>query len=152
MGAGVAPGQGDDGAASRFRGAKGKPKAHDRLPFALDPASPEADPSAPNRDHVGIHLQKQNGLSYVGASAAQGRIRPAQLLAAAELADRYGSGSLRTTTTQNLVIVNVPASEARQVAAELGEEGLCTVAVGTVIADRPPHRSVRAESPHTAPA
>jgi hypothetical protein len=25
------------------------------------------------------------------------------------------------------------------------------VAVGTVIADRPPHRSVRAELPHTAP-
>jgi hypothetical protein len=26
-----------------------------------------------------------------------------------------------------------------------------SVAVGTVIADRPPHRSVRAELPHTAP-
>jgi len=26
------------------------------------------------------------------------------------------------------------------------------VAVGTAIADRPPHRSVRAELPHTAPA
>ncbi len=26
-----------------------------------------------------------------------------------------------------------------------------TIAVGTVIADRPPHRSVRAELPHTAP-
>jgi hypothetical protein len=29
--------------------------------------------------------------------------------------------------------------------------GIISVAVGTVIAGRPPHRSVRAELPHTAP-
>jgi hypothetical protein len=29
--------------------------------------------------------------------------------------------------------------------------GVTSVAVGTVIAGRPPHRSVRAELPHTAP-
>ena len=31
-------------------------------------------------------------------------------------------------------------------------QGDVSVAVGTAIADRPPHRSVRAELPHTAPA
>ena len=99
---------------------------HDRLPFRLDPAAPEPEPAAPYRDHVGIHLQKQPGLCYVGAAVSRGRISPAQVRAAADLAEREGSGALRTTTTQNLVIVDVPTLQARRVAAELAEHGLST--------------------------
>ncbi|MGH9453759.1 MAG: nitrite/sulfite reductase [Terriglobia bacterium] len=97
-----------------------------RLGFGLDPAVPERAPEDAYRDHVGIHTQKQSGLSYVGASVLRGRITPAQMRRAADLAQAYGSGELRTTGMQNLLLVNVPQSKAGLVAAELGAVGLRT--------------------------
>jgi sulfite reductase (ferredoxin) len=79
-----------------------------RLPFRLDPAAAEDVPVDVVRDHVGVHRQRQGDLYYVGASVLRGRLSGDQLAAAAELAERYGSGELRTTVMQNLLFVNVP--------------------------------------------
>jgi len=80
-----------------------------KLGYKLDPAAPELPPDDVFRDHVGVHPQKQPGLFYVGASVLRGRVTPQQLQTACDLAERYGSGDLRTTNTQNLaVIVNIP--------------------------------------------
>ncbi len=95
-----------------------------RLGFRLDPAAPEHVPADVFRDHVGVHAQKQPGLFYVGAAVLRGRITPEQMLAAADLAERYGNGELRTTNTQNLVIVNVPQAQTSAVALGLGAAGL----------------------------
>jgi sulfite reductase (ferredoxin) len=95
-----------------------------RIGFTLDPAEPEEIPSDVHRDHVGIHAQKQLGLSYVGASVLSGRITPSQLHLAADLADGYGDGHVRNTVMQNLVIVNIPDRHAARVGAELGAAGL----------------------------
>jgi sulfite reductase (ferredoxin) len=92
---------------------------HKQIGFALDPSEPEDMPADVYRDHVGIHAQKQDGLAYVGASVLRGRITPQQLRVAAELAERYADGHIRTTTMQNLLIVNVPQSDAAKVAREL---------------------------------
>jgi sulfite reductase (ferredoxin) len=86
-----------------------------RLGWKLDPAVPEEPPQDIYRDHTGVHPQKQPGLFYVGAAVLRGRITPEQMRAAAELADRYGNGELRTTNTQNLVIVNVPLFSVEEV-------------------------------------
>jgi sulfite reductase (ferredoxin) len=108
----------------------------ERLGFALDPAEPEELPSDIHRDHVGIHAQKQPGLSYVGANVLRGRITPEQLRTAANLSDRYADGHLRNTIMQNLLIVNVPNEQAPRVAGELTSVGLpvraSTFARGTV--------------------
>ena len=96
----------------------------ERISFTLDPAEPEEVPSDVHRDHVGIHAQKQLGLSYVGANVLSGRITPEQLRLAANLSDRYGDGHVRNTVMQNLVIVNVPDQQAARVAAELTAGGL----------------------------
>ena len=96
----------------------------DRLGFALDPAEPEEHPSDIHRDHVGIHAQKQPGLSYVGANVLRGRITPEQLRTAANLSDRYADGHLRNTIMQNLLIVNVPNEQAPRVAEKLTAVGL----------------------------
>ncbi len=95
-----------------------------RLGFSLDPAEPEQIPADIHRDHVGVHAQKQPGLSYIGASVLRGRITPQQLQAAATLADRYADGHLRTTTMQNLLIANVRSESAGHVADELTAAGL----------------------------
>lgn len=95
-----------------------------RIGFRLDAAVPEEVPDDVLRDHAGIHPQRQAGLNYVGASVLRGRLTGEQLEAAAELAERFGSGSLRATVSQNLVIVNVPRAKSGELARELGQIGL----------------------------
>jgi sulfite reductase (ferredoxin) len=99
-----------------------------KLGYQLNPAVPEIAPDDVFRDHVGVHPQKQQGLFYVGAAVQRGRITPQQLQAAADLAERYGNGELRTTNTQNLVIVNVPRGKTAAVVLGLETAGLLVAA------------------------
>jgi sulfite reductase (ferredoxin) len=99
-----------------------------RLPFALEPAAPEQPPEDVYRDHVGIHPQKQPGYVYVGAAVLRGRIFADQMRAAANAAECFVSGELRTTIMQNLLVANVPERHAEAVARELNEAGLRTEA------------------------
>jgi sulfite reductase (ferredoxin) len=89
--------------AARFRA-----EIERRLGAPLPPAVPETPPEDVYRDHVGVHPQKQPGLFSAGVSIARGRITPAEMRAAAALAERHGSGALRTTHMQNLVVLDVP--------------------------------------------
>jgi sulfite reductase (ferredoxin) len=95
-----------------------------RLDYKLDPAAPETVPDDVLRDHVGIHPQKQPGLSYVGASVLRGRLTGGQLHAAADLAERYGSGHLRTTVGQNFLFIDIPTPRAGELAQELAKHGI----------------------------
>jgi len=94
-----------------------------RLGYKLDPGVAVTPPADEFRDHIGIHAQKQPGLSYVGASVLRGRLTGDQLVAIADLAARFG-GELRTTVMQNLIFVNIPTERALELARELGEIGL----------------------------
>jgi sulfite reductase (ferredoxin) len=95
-----------------------------RLPFTLLPGVPEQVPSDVFRDHAGIHSQRQQGLSYVGASVLRGRLSGDQLESAANLADRFGTGELRATVSQNLIFINIPNSKTAELVRELGHIGL----------------------------
>src|SRR5262245_5073262 len=95
-----------------------------RIGFALEPAIAEAPPEDVHRDHVGIHPQKQDGYVYAGAAVLRGRITAAQMLAMADLADRYGTGELRTTVMQNLLILNVRRQQADALARDVEAAGL----------------------------
>lgn len=99
-----------------------------RLPFAIERAAPEVVPDDVYRDHTGIHRQKQDGLVYAGAAVLRGRIHAHQLRAAANAAEAFGSGELRTTIMQNLLVPNVPERHADAVARELNDAGLRTEA------------------------
>jgi ferredoxin-nitrite reductase len=59
-------------------------------------------------DHIGVFRQKQAGLNYVGLAVPVGRITAEQMLQVADLAQTYGSGQVRLTVGQNLIIPNVP--------------------------------------------
>jgi len=97
---------------------------HNRTGYKLDPAVEEIIPDDVLRDHTGIHPQKQFGVSYVGASVLRGRLTGDQLLAAAELSERFGSGDIRLTVMQNLLFLNVPNARAVEFARELEQIGL----------------------------
>ena len=95
-----------------------------RIGYSFDPAPRETAPEDVLRDHVGIHPQKQTGLSYVGAAVLRGRLSGDQLAAAAELGERFGDGQLRTTIMQNLLFINIPSQRTRELAGELDKIGL----------------------------
>jgi sulfite reductase (ferredoxin) len=95
-----------------------------RLGFQLEPAARETKPSDVYRDHSGIQPQRQPGLYSVGAAVLRGRVTAQQLRAAANLADRFANGHLRTTNMQNLIVVNVPKANAHALADGLNAAGL----------------------------
>ncbi len=95
-----------------------------KLGYTLDPAEPEEQPRDVYRDHVGIHAQKQTGYCYAGAAVLRGRLTAEQMKTAADLADRFADGELRTTNMQNLLIINVPEKNAEPLGRELDAAGL----------------------------
>ncbi len=64
----------------------------------------------PATDHVGVHRQS-DGDSYVGLNVTAGRLPGDDLVEFSKLARRYGSGDLRLTTNQNLLIPDVSDSD-----------------------------------------
>ncbi|KAJ4876827.1 hypothetical protein Rs2_41845 [Raphanus sativus] len=63
------------------------------------------------RDYFGVHPQKQEGLSYIGLHVPVGRLQADDMDELARLADTYGSGELRLTVEQNIIIPNVDTSK-----------------------------------------
>ena len=76
--------------------------------------------------HVGVFPQRQRGLNYVGAAVPVGQITPKQMLRIAEIADLYGSGEVRLTVWQNLIIPNVPDTYVATVTKALRKVGFDT--------------------------
>jgi len=95
-----------------------------RIGFHLDPAVREDPPDDVYRDHVGIHDQKQAGYCHVGLPVLRGRLTPGQMRTLADVADRYGSGELRTTSMQNILIPNVRRERAQALARAIEAAGL----------------------------
>ena len=61
------------------------------------------------RDHLGVFPQKQEGLSYIGLCIPVGRLFADDMLDLARIAEVYGSGELRLTVEQNVIIPNIAA-------------------------------------------
>ncbi|MFF7467494.1 nitrite/sulfite reductase [Streptomyces sp. NPDC008092] len=58
------------------------------------------------RDHVGVHRQK-DGNFYVGFAPRVGRVDGATLAKIADLAEAHGSGRVRTTAEQKMIVLDV---------------------------------------------
>ncbi|MFJ3223824.1 nitrite/sulfite reductase [Streptomyces sp. NPDC086783] len=65
-----------------------------------------AGPVARWRDHIGVHRQR-DGRHYVGFAPRVGRVDGATLTKIAELAEAHGSGRLRTTVEQKMIVLDV---------------------------------------------
>jgi len=92
------------------------------LGYAL-PDGPPADAPLPHRDHVGIHRQK-DGRYYVGFAPRVGRLNGDLLRVIADLAEEYGSGRVRSTAEQKMVILDVPEERTQALADALAEHDL----------------------------
>jgi sulfite reductase beta subunit-like hemoprotein len=80
------------------------------LPLSVEPA----EPVDPHRDHLGVHPQLEPGLYYLGGSTLRGRFTAEQMIGAADIADRFGSGALRCTNRQNIVVLDVLTGTSRR--------------------------------------
>ncbi|KAK3412389.1 hypothetical protein EUGRSUZ_I01148 [Eucalyptus grandis] len=84
-----------------------------RMPHQiLERASPEdlVHKQWERRDYLGVHPQKQEGFSFVGLHIPVGRVQADDMDELARIADEYGSGELRLTVEQNIVIPNIENS------------------------------------------
>ncbi|AQL43071.1 ferredoxin--nitrite reductase [Halorientalis sp. IM1011] len=61
-------------------------------------------------DHVGVHEQP-DGNYYVGLNVLVGRMGVDDTLELAELAEEYGSGEVRLTQRQNVIVTDVPEAD-----------------------------------------
>jgi len=78
----------------------------------------EVEPS----HHLGVHAQKQEGLSYIGVPVHLGLISGDQMIGIADLADRFG-GDIRLTRQQNFIVTGIPNGSLVEAKAELARLG-----------------------------
>ena len=87
--------------------------------MAFDPR-----PLADKHGHVGVHAQRQPGLNYLGVVLPVGRVTSEQMRGLAAIAERFGSGTIRLTVWQNLLISDVADRDVRVCIAALQALGL----------------------------
>ncbi len=82
-------------------------------------------PELPERpyDHVGVHRQR-DGRYYVGVAPVAGRVSGTTLASLADIAEAHGSGRVRTTPYQKLVVLDVPADRVESLVEALRGIGL----------------------------
>ncbi len=86
---------------SRFR-----EEVEARVGKTLSRASVDAR-KAVEKSHIGIYRQRQPGMNYVGLKVLVGRITHDDLAKIAALAEKYGTGEVRISPAQALIITNV---------------------------------------------
>ena len=74
--------------------------------------------------HIGIHAQSQPAMHYLGVSIPVGRLPVDQMLALASIAETCGTGELRLTVWQNLIIPNIPTAKLEAAKSALLAAGL----------------------------
>lgn len=98
-----------------------------RLGYALIHDDSIVDPpGALHTDHMGIG-QQNNGLYYVGSPVERGRWTGDQMIAVADLAERYaddGQAQIRLSQKQNVLLVNIPKENVEALSGELEAIGL----------------------------
>lgn len=95
----------DEWGIDRFRAA-----VEGQLGYTLDRAAAKDEFCWDKRDHIGIYPQKQDGLHYVGLHIPVGRLQAQQMFDLAHLAEIYGTGELRLTVEQNVILPHVPTA------------------------------------------
>jgi ferredoxin-nitrite reductase len=89
---------------------KFRAEVESRLGKSLLPAAAKDEIDWEKRDHIGVYKQKQAGLNYAGLNIPVGRMYAEDMFEIARLAEVFGSGEIRFTVEQNIVIPNISDS------------------------------------------
>jgi ferredoxin-nitrite reductase len=74
--------------------------------------------------HLGVHQQSQPDRYYLGIVLPLGRWNRVQVKGLGEIANRYGSGAIRLTPWQNIILPNITADDLERVQSLISELGL----------------------------
>ncbi len=74
--------------------------------------------------HIGIRMQRQAGLVFVGAMPPLGRLSPRMLVKLADVSEEFGAGDIHLTPWQSVLIPAIPDSMALHVVQTLETLGL----------------------------
>ena len=94
----------------------------DYLGYKL-PDGPKAPNNLIDRDHIGVHEQK-DGKCYIGVKPTLGHMSGEQLIAVADLAERYGVTDLRFTPFKELLLLGVAPEDVEKLQSDLEQMGL----------------------------
>ncbi|MEH2379554.1 MAG: ferredoxin--nitrite reductase [Nostoc sp.] len=89
---------------------KFRAEVENRLGKSLLSAAAKDEIDWEKRDHIGVYKQKQPRLNYVGLHIPVGRLDAEDMFEIARIAEVYGSGEIRFTVEQNIVIPNITDS------------------------------------------
>jgi len=87
-----------------------------------------ARPAFDRMAHIGVHRQKQQGLSWIGVSLPLGKATCEQMRSLAKIARDLGDGDIRLTVWQNLLISGVRDDNAELAIAAIEKTGLAVKA------------------------
>ena len=82
--------------------------------------------------HLGVHPQRQSGFRYIGVCIPVGHLPAEQARAIASVAEQFGSGEVRLTVWQNLLIPNVARDRIEEAVEALLQAGL-QISAGAVL-------------------
>jgi len=74
--------------------------------------------------HIDVHPQSEAGLNYIGVVFPVGRMTSDQARGLSEIARKYGTGQMRLTVWQNLLIPDIKDKDVKTVKAKIRKLGL----------------------------
>src|SRR5262249_14251120 len=107
-----------DWGVAKFREVLESEDLHRKL---IDGPAPEL-PEGPS-DDIGVHPQ-QDGNRYVGVAPVAGRVSGSMLARVADVVEAHGSGRVRTTPYQKLVVLDVSPDRVESLVSALRDLGL----------------------------
>ncbi|WP_242056274.1 MULTISPECIES: precorrin-3B synthase [unclassified Nostoc] len=99
-------------------------KVEKRLPFSWKRFKQSLVKKDQRSSYIGIHPQRQPGLFYIGVVLPLGRLESQQIRSLGDLAAKFGSGTIRLTPWQNLLITDIPQQYVADVQSEIIGLGL----------------------------
>ena len=86
---------------------KFKAEVEKELGYQLQTAAAKDEIEGEKSDRIGIYPQKQVGYNYAGLHVPVGRLHAEDMFELARLAEAYGSGEIRFTVEQNIIIPHI---------------------------------------------
>ncbi len=73
------------------------------------------------REHFGVHSSKEEGLCYIGCAVNGGCIGADGFFKLADILEAEGAQTIKATTTQNFIIIDVPANNSESIVEALSK-------------------------------
>ncbi|WP_419771060.1 MAG: nitrite/sulfite reductase [Candidatus Marinarcus sp.] len=98
---------------------KFKEVLHENINFVLKEQKVQDFTAYEKREHFGIHESTVRSKSYIGCAISSGNITATGLLNLLSVMKKYEATTIKTTTTQNFVILDAPTLQAQEMAKDL---------------------------------